>query len=302
MAIKIDRLIGIITLLLQKDKVTAPYLAEKFEVSRRTINRDIEDICRAGIPVVTMQGYDGGITIAEGFKIDKALFTADELKAIFSGLQSLDSVAQSSYARSLADKLPGSSAVYAEQGDILIDLSSHYKDSLTPKIEKIKQAISEQVVISFRYYSSKSEMERAIEPYILVFKWSSWYVFGYCTDRKAFRLFKLNRLWDLKRTDRVFEKRTVPPEKLNFDTYFREEIQLVALFNIDAKYRLIEEYGIESFTKADEGKLVFKTYFTNEENLLSWILSFGSAVEVLEPPTIRRKVEEHAVKMLEKYK
>ncbi len=80
---KIDRQIGIITMLLQKEKVTAPYLADRFEVSRRTINRDIEDICMAGIPIVTLQGNNGGIMIAEGCKIDKSIFTHEELRAVF---------------------------------------------------------------------------------------------------------------------------------------------------------------------------------------------------------------------------
>ena len=82
---KIDRLIGITMLLLQKGKVTAPELAERFEVSRRTISRDIEDICRAGIPLVTVQGYGGGISIAEGYRVNKAFLTEAELQAVFAG-------------------------------------------------------------------------------------------------------------------------------------------------------------------------------------------------------------------------
>lgn len=94
---KIDRLIGIIFILLQKDKVTAPELAKRFEVSRRTINRDIVDICNVGIPIVTTQGSGGGISILDSYKIDKALFNKDELQAIFSGLQGIDSISKRSY-------------------------------------------------------------------------------------------------------------------------------------------------------------------------------------------------------------
>ena len=89
---KIDRLIGILTILMQKEKVTAPYLAEKFEVSRRTINRDIEDMCKAGIPIVTAQGKNGGISIMEGYQIDKTLLTNDDMDSILSALKGLDSV------------------------------------------------------------------------------------------------------------------------------------------------------------------------------------------------------------------
>lgn len=79
---KIDRLIGILSILLQKEKTTAPFLAEKFEVSRRTINRDIEALCKAGIPIVTAQGQNGGISIMEGYKIDRTLLTSDDMQAI----------------------------------------------------------------------------------------------------------------------------------------------------------------------------------------------------------------------------
>ena len=102
---KIDRLIGILSILLQKEKITAPELAEKFEVSRRTINRDIEHLCKAGIPVVTTCGKNGGISIVDGYKIDKTLLTSSDMKAIFAGLKSLDSVSGTNRYQQLMDKL-----------------------------------------------------------------------------------------------------------------------------------------------------------------------------------------------------
>jgi len=107
---KIDRLIGILVVLQQNRKVTAPYLAEKFEVSRRTINRDIEDICRAGIPIVTTQGQSGGISLMDGFSVDTTLFTEDELQSIFVGLKTLDSVSTSPKSALLAQKFNAPSA------------------------------------------------------------------------------------------------------------------------------------------------------------------------------------------------
>ena len=301
--IKIDRLIGIITVLLQKDKVTAPLLAEKFEVSRRTINRDIEDICKAGIPIVTTQGYDGGISIAEGYKIDKTVFTSDELQAIFIALKGLDSISQTSHINNLMDKLSlDKSAVISNTGNILIDLSSHYKSSLTQKIECIKLAINEQNLISFRYFYNKGEADKIIEPYLLLFRWSSWYVFGYCLERDDFRLFKLNRLWNLSCNQQYFEQREVPEEQLEFDRYFSDNIQLIALFEPKVKYRLIEEYGMDSFTYTDSGKLMFKMGFASDENLLSWVLSFGDAVEVIEPKEVCGELKRQADNILKMYK
>ncbi len=122
---KIDRLIGITMLLLQKGKVTAPELAERFEVSRRTISRDIEDICRAGIPLVTVQGYGGGISIAEGYRVNKAFLTEAELQAVFAGLTGLDSVSEKPYSQGLREKLSGREM--NAQDVFLIDLASDRK-------------------------------------------------------------------------------------------------------------------------------------------------------------------------------
>ena len=130
---KIDRMIGILSILLQQEKVTAPYLAEKFEVSRRTINRDIEDLCRAGIPVQTVQGPKGGISIMEGYKLDNTLLTSLDMQEILAGLRSLDSVSGTKHFVQLMEKLSAGSSVLIPGGqNILIDLSSWYKDSLAP--------------------------------------------------------------------------------------------------------------------------------------------------------------------------
>ena len=139
---KIDRLIGILSILLQREKVTAPYLAEKFEVSRRTINRDIEDLCKAGIPLVTSRGPGGGISIMEGYRMDRTLITSGEMEAILAGLRSLDSVSGSARYRLLMDKLaPGKQDMISSSGSILINLSSWYRQSLAPKIHLIQEAI-----------------------------------------------------------------------------------------------------------------------------------------------------------------
>lgn len=179
---KIDRLIGIITILLRQDKTTAPELAERFEVSRRTINRDIEDICKAGIPIVATQGYGGGLSIADDYKIDKSLLTVEELQTILTGLKGIDSVSETSHFAKLLDKFSSKGNRVIAEDMIIIDLASHYQAALTAKIETIKRAIWSQNLISFRYYYGQGESDRKIEPYRLVFKWSSWYVFGFCTE------------------------------------------------------------------------------------------------------------------------
>ena len=127
---KIDRMIGILSILLQQKQVTAPYLAEKFEVSRRTINRDIEALCMAGIPLVTKQGQKGGISIMDGYRIDRTLLSTSDMQSILAGLRSLDSVSGTNRYAQLMEKLSaGASNLLAGDTHILIDLSSWYKNS-----------------------------------------------------------------------------------------------------------------------------------------------------------------------------
>lgn len=296
---KIDRLIGIIIILLQQDKITAPELAERFEVSRRTINRDIENICKAGIPVVTTQGYNGGISIADGYKIDKSFFTRDELQTILTGLKGIDSVSQTPYLTKFLDKLSSKQQKMVVEDFIVIDLASHYQVPLTQKIEMIKHSIINRHVISFTYYYSKGEGGRKIEPYRLIFKWSSWYVFGYCLDRNDYRLFKLNRLWNLQEQEN-YSIRSIPDEKLQFEKFLTEqEVELKAVFCKSEKHRLIEEYGIESYSVLNNGQLLFKRNFVNYENMREWVLSFGDKVCVLAPEQLKIDRQNQAKNILQ---
>lgn len=298
---KIDRLVGIVMILLQQDKVTAPELAKRFEVSTRTINRDIESLCQAGIPLVTTQGYGGGISIAEGYKVDKSLFTKEELQTLLTGLGGLDSVSDTSYTTAFLEKLSGREKQIQLKDTTIIDLASYYKGSLSQKIALIKEAIGVKRMISFCYYSQNGESKRRIEPYRLVFKWSSWYIFGYCLEREAFRLFKLNRLWDLVQEDIYFERRDIPEEELDFDKFFKEgTIHLKALFAESEKYHLIECYGPDCFAETEEG-LWFERDFANYEHLREWIQSFGARVRVLEPERLVADCVSEAKTLLKMY-
>lgn len=282
---KLDRLIGIITTLQQKGKVTAPYLAEKFEVSKRTINRDIETICLAGIPVVTEQGAGGGISIMQGFSLDTTVFTEEELRSVFVGLKTLDSVSKDSKSALLTEKIGG---VIPVEENMLIDLSSFYKDSLSEKIELLKKAIDNRKKVTFRYYYEKGEETKLIEPAIVVFKWSNWYIFGFCPDRDDFRMYKLTRLWELSVTDESFEPRVVPEETLCFNGATEDKMSVAALYESSEKFRLVDEYGPYSFRAAEDGRLYSELGFRSEESALRWFLSFGSKVEILSPESFRQ--------------
>lgn len=299
---KIDRLIGIVSVLLQKEMVTAPFLAEKFEVSRRTINRDIEDLCKAGIPIVTRQGQAGGISIMEHYKMDRTLLTRGEMQDILAGLRSLDSVNGTNRYGQLMEKLAVGSSDFMSGGQsVLIDLSSWYKTSLSPKIELIRRAIDDCRELEFLYYSQKGESMRCIQPYYLIFRWSSWYVWGWCNSRRDFRLFKLNRLDGLRMSDREFSKKPGVMPDLSDERIFPGGIRVKAVFEAECKWRLVEEFGPGCYEELPDGKLLFHTDYTSRESLLTWLMTFRNKVQLLEPEHLRRELRMVLKEMLKLY-
>lgn len=300
---RIDRLIGILTILLQKEQVTAPELAEKFEVSRRTINRDIEELCKAGIPVVTIQGQGGGIAIMDGFKMDRTLFTNKEMQDILAGLRSLDSVNGTNRYVQLMEKLSaGSSDFMRGNQSVLIDLSSWYKNALAAKIEVIRNAIDQKQELDFYYYSPRGESTRQIEPYYLIFQWSDWYVRGWCKKREDFRLFKLNRMEEINANGHTYGGRECPLPDLRDVKVFPGGIEIKALFQPECKWKLVEEYGPWCYVEQEDGRLLFQSNYANKDYLFGWLFSFRDKVEIIEPEEIRREMKFLIERMREIYR
>ncbi len=301
---KLDRMLGILTILLQRDSITAPELAERFEVSRRTIGRDIDAMCMAGIPVVTRQGSGGGITIAEGFKLDKSVLTAEELSDIIAALKGIGSAMERPAIERVLDKLRANAdTVVSLREPVIIDLASHGRGELTGKIELIKRAALSGHVVEFDYVYEKGEVRRRIEPYFVIFQWTAWYAFGFCLERSDFRLFKLQRLWNLRLCGERFVPREIPPDKRDFKAWFEKdkENKLVALFDPSAKYQLIDTYGLDCYEELDEG-LRFEIEFTKRGYILGWLLGFGGRVKVLAPEYLAEDLKAAAENILSRYK
>ncbi len=299
---KIDRLIGILSILLQKEMTTAPELAEQFEVSKRTINRDIEALCKAGIPIRTMQGAGGGISIMNGYRMDRTLLTSRDMQMVLAGLRSLDSVSGNRYYEQLMEKIQaGSSELVNGRDTVLIDLSSWNRDRLAPKIGIIQDAIELQKRIRFDYYAPGGETTREIEPYYLIFKWSSWYVYGFCLLRKDFRLFKLNRMDGIVHTKAFQRSGEIPIPELSNAEIFPAQGRIRAVFDPSMKWQLVEEYGRDSFEEQPDGTLLFDREYADEESLIAWILSCCDKVVVLEPEAIKDKLYRIAGELLNRY-
>lgn len=295
---KLDRMMGILMLLQQKKQVTAPELASRFEVSRRTIGRDIDALCQAGFPVVTLQGSGGGIRLMEGFSLDSALLKKQELSDILTGLRTLESVRLTEGAGPLLQRLSPETEL---PEDTRIDLASFYQEDLAEKLALLRTAIRHRHPVSFHYYYEKGETDKVVEPCRVVFQWAGWYLFGYCPERQGFRLYKLRRMWQLKALEGTFLPREIPPQALDFGQNMTDHLLVTARFAPEAKYRLVEEYGPDWFTETADGWLLAQRGFSSEKQAVQWFLSYGDQAQVLSPPEIAEQMKAAAERMLALY-
>ena len=299
---KIDRLVSILSVLLQKEKVTTTYLAEKFEVSKRTILRDIESLNKAGIPIVTLQGHGGGVSIMENYKLDKTLLSSRDLRSIIAGLKGLDSVSGSNQYRQLMEKLHvDSSAVSTSDNHFIINLSGWDKNAFADTIELINAAIEQKCRIIFRYFSPNGESERVLEPYHIIFQWSNWYVWGYCVERHDFRMFKMSRIAGLQMSDKPIEPREAPEYQQQNWWGKDSQVKATVRFDKSVKWRLIDEWGVDRLQYDEGGNIVISFTWSDLPSLFHFILSFGDKAEILEPVEYRKQFAEILKKLQIKY-
>ena len=216
MSMKITRIISIIMLLLEHEIISATKLAEMFEVSPRTIYRDVDTISMAGIPIVTYTGISGGIAIMSEYKIDKKLFTLSDITALLIGLGSIHSTLSNEELMATIVKIKGLvpadryKDIESTLNQITIDHTPwHGNQRLINFINLIKTAMSEKKLITFKYYDRLGKKSfRKIEPYRLALKNASWYIQGYCCDRKDYRIFSVSRMESLKLTEEAYTPRS----------------------------------------------------------------------------------------------
>lgn len=299
---KLDRLIGILSVLLQREQVTAFELAEKFEVSHRTILRDMDALCCAGIPIVTEKGRNGGIRIMEGYKLDKTVLLQSEMQAILAGLQSLDSISGTHRYRQLMEKLSVSTAkTIPAEHPVLIDLSAWDSGAISQKIEQIQSAMEQNHKISFSYSAPSGTTSRKIEPYHLIFQWGHWYVWGYCYLRQDYRLFKLTRITDLQIEPEQRAARSVPAYTPDPMPPEEPAVPVLVRFSAAVKWRVMDDFGTEALQTEPDGSLLVSVCWQDLQALDWRLLAYGEQAEILAPSEVRADFAETLRKILQKY-
>ncbi len=309
---KLDRLISILVILLRKERVQAKELAEMFEVSTRTILRDVDAINLAGIPIVTYQGINGGIGIAEGYRLDKSVLTNEDIAAIITTLKGMSKTLPNTKHEVLMEKLKNVLPVSqleilnTKVNQLVIDLSPWGgNDCLKEKLALIRQAIENTKKIEFSYIDLHgNRTKRKVEPYSLVLKGQKWYVYAWCCLRQDFRLFKISRIKELIISDSVYEPREVSLDQLPWeDRWGQASHNMIALELIFEKEmeNIIEEWFGEDRVKDEQGRIMVKSLMPENEWLYGFILSFGTTVEVISPPHVRSILGEISKGIYEKY-
>ena len=300
---KVDRLVSIILLLLEKERIGAQELAEKFEVSPRTIYRDIDVINMAGIPVCSISGVGGGFEIMEQYKIDKKVFSTADLSVILMGLSSLSNMMRgdelvNAFAK-VKSFIPADRAkdIELKANQIYIDLSPWTGNrNVQPYLELIKRALQEHKLLSFAYLDrAGNRIARVAEPYQLVLKGSQWYWQGYCHKRNDFRLFKLSRTSNLQMREEFFTPRDHPKPQLNFSdilTTLQTEIKIRIHKSI--LERVLDYCNDEAISPDGEEHYIVRYPLIENDYYYGILLSYGDKCECLEPLRVRAEIKRRA--------
>lgn len=294
-----SRLFKIIYYLLYKGHATAPELAEKFEVSIRTIYRDIDKLSSAGIPVFAETGRNGGIHLMKNFVLDKAVLSDAEKQEILIALQSLDAT-NCLESNNTMNKLSAIFNVRTENW-IEVDFSrwnNNQKDN--NKFELLKSAVINKKAIKITYVGSDgSYTVRKIFPLKLLYKSKSWYVKAYCVEKEDYRIFKLTRILDFHILDESFSNYTFAEQQ---DSRLQECTQIKLLFSKEMSYRVFDEFDQKDISQLENGDLLVSTQIPMDSWFVGFLLSFGSQVEIIEPEYLKKVLAEQAYKIYERNK
>lgn len=297
---KVDRLVSIIMILLDKKRVGAQELADMFEVSPRTIYRDIDAINMAGIPVRSTAGVGGGFEIMQEYKIDKKVFSADDLSALLMGLSSLSGMIRGDeLVHALAKVrsfIPADRAkeIELKVSQICIDLRPWTGNSnIQPYLEIIKSALQENRLLDFEYIAHHgNKTARTVEPYQLVLKGNHWYLQGYCRKRNDFRLFRLSRMSNLQMKEGIFVPRDYQKPQLDFDDIWATmQTRIKIRIHKSVMDRVLDFCTYEDFSSDGDEHYMVNFPFAENDYYYGILLSFGDKCECLEPLHIRAEIK-----------
>lgn len=305
---KIDRLIGITMYLLNRNVVSAKELAERFEVSVRTIVRDIDALSIAGIPISSSTGASGGYEILDTFKLNKQITTVEDYLFIITALKGMCSAYDNQKINTTLEKLLTAGHFKNEKQRVFIDFGVVREGRTIPGlVHEIEEAIHNKIIIEFDYLGSTGQKNhRTVEPLALSYRWYAWYLLAYCTYKNDYRFFKLERLTDLTITDKPIKHEQVNiPELLEKqwcnDT--RRYIHMKLLCKGQSRSSIMEYLKGEIVEEHENGDFIVITHAAESNRMwYSLLLGFGDSVKVLEPQEVIDMLKEKTLQIQNLYK
>lgn len=295
---QINRLFEIVYLLLKRKTITAKELANRFEVSTRTIYRDVEILSNAKIPIYTTKGKGGGISLLDDYVLNKSILSEEEQNQILFALQSMEKINNQSE-KKILEKV---STIFnkSKTNWIEVDFSDWGTIGETENtFQLIKEAVLNRQVLEFIYYNSYGqENKRKVEPLQIYFKDKAWYLKAYCREKQDYRLFKISRMKDIRILEESFE-RELPPivdKKQNIKT-----ITLELEISKDMAYRVYDEFKKENITQKTNGDFIVKVQYPENDWVYGYILSFGEYIKVISPEHVKKWVKEKLEKAIKNY-
>lgn len=302
---QISRLFSIVYILLGRRHVTARELAERFEVSVRTIYRDIDALSQAGVPVYATQGAGGGIHISDAYVLNKSALSDEEQSQILMALQSMSATGQDE-SGALLSRLGGlfnkDSADWIEVDFSRWGNEEHDKHVLST----LKQGILHRRLLRFIYHGSYGKRtERTVCPVKLIYKSRAWYLQAYCLERQAFRTFKAVRMASISLLDETFDRQTLSePPPLEAGESPAEMVPPTTItfrFQPQVAWRVFDEFDPSLIQWNEDGTLTVKVDFFEDGWLYSYTLSYGDSVEVIAPAHVRERLREKLEKMIARH-
>ena len=291
-----NRLFEIVYILMQKKKTTAKELADRFEVSTRTIYRDIETLSGANIPIYASKGKDGGIGLLDEYVLNKTILSEEEQNQILFALQGMKKV-KGQDEKDILEKL---SILFNKKINDWIKIDfSNWGNVQEERFDIIKSAILNKQLIGFTYYNSNGEeSKRIVEPLQIWFKDKSWYLVSYCKLKQDYRIFKIARIKEVKMLQEHFE-RELPKEEN--EQYNFKIIELELEINKAMTYRVYDEFESKEITKKQDGNFIIKVKYPESEWVYGYILSFGEYAKVLNPNYAKNIIKDKLEKTLKNY-
>lgn len=294
---KYQIMIKILMLLLSRRKVCAREIAERYEISVRSVYRYIEELCVAGIPIDVARGRYGGLTIADTYRLPVGYFTKDEYTAAVNALTAMSSQVSDEAVLTALEKLQrqikSERADTSVSGGIIVD-GGTWGDTkkFSDKMAVCERAVNESLCLDIDYISRSGEhSRRIIDPHVLIFKQNVWYVYAFCHTKQSFRTFKIGRIKSARFTGKTFEKREISREEIPLNFGYRSEELIELVLEIDKeKLPDAEEWiGIDNIEPRGK-KFVAEVSVPDDDGLVSKILGFGGGVKVVSPAALRNKV------------